>query len=645
MRSRILPIRLPGVLKSHMELVDILFPQNIGPLTYRVPLELRKAIRPGLMVEADVRKNLKRGIVMGPPEGNFVKNGKLKEIAGVLHDSPSLSPAMVKLVRWIAQYYVCTQGLALKGMLPPEFFEPVGTRGTPKVMEPQSPYTHTSPHESALEALRVFQGIAARDGYHGFLHHAPTLKAEAGFVIEAIRGMNNVIIIMPDKKSIAHFLPALQNAAGQRLVQYHSDLSRGRRSEAIERIASGLCDVVIGSLSAVFAPLPQVSLIAVLGEESTLYKAESTPRFNARDSAVMRAYFEGSSVLLSSICPSVESWHNAHSGKYTMLDTATGALRPKVRIIDAWKQPEAVSASMRSAITKALSHGQRTLLYVNRKGYSMIRCDDCGHIDRCPQCDIPMVFHKDERLLRCGYCGREGRLYDACPSCRGSSVTPTGMGLERIEDELRELAPVGVDAQRRNNLNIIMDDAAALGVGTKTLTHTAALGGSAQVAGVLNADALLHTPDFRSRERAFEDLIYTAELASPKGELIVQTRYHKLPIYNYIRRFDFRKFYEEELKERREAQYPPFARMAVLDIKSTKEPVIPMGETPGDMSEDIMVLGPVPVRSKPRKGSRSTMYRVLIKAPTRTALHAEIDRILSALDRKNVFVDVDPVGY
>jgi primosomal protein N' (replication factor Y) len=603
-----------------METVDIIFPQNMGPLTYRVPPEMRASIRPGLMVEAEVKKRLKRGFVMGAPQAPIPSGTSLKEIAGLLHDRPALSPALLKLVLWTAKYYVCREGLTLKGVFPAELFDPVKQRGEGKLREPLSPFYWSGTDPRLLEALGRFQKSGSKKGYSAFLHHAASTNEEFTFLLEALRGKGNALVICPDKQAIAHLVPSLRSLFGERLAEYHSGLNRGQRSRAMEMMASGLADIVIGSLSAVFAPMPDVSLIAVLSEENSLYKSESSPRYSARDAAVMRAYLEGSTALLSSICPSLESWHNTETGKYTLLDTATGAPRPRVRIASAWGREHVVSETMRTAVSKAMDRGERALLYINRMGHSILRCDDCGMIERCSDCDIPMVYHKRERLLRCGYCGKTERLYEACPSCRGSSVTLTGMGLERIEDELKELLPVGVDSLRRENLSLISGEGAHLGVGTKTLTRSAALGGTAMVSGVLNADALLHTPDFRSRERAFQDIIYASDMA-------------------YIKRFDFRRFYRDELKERKEAGYPPFSRLALLDIRVKDEPSLPDITTRG-----VELLGPVPARLKPRKGRETNGYRVLLKAANRDSLHKAIDGILSGFKSSEVDVDVDPLS-
>jgi len=619
-----------------MELVDIIFPQNIGPLTYRVPESLRASIRPGLMVEAEVRKRMKRGIVAGPPA--LIPKGSLKEIHALLHDRPAFSKALLELTHWVSRYYVCREGLTLNSLFPSELFEPVKARGTGKLREPIAPFSWSGTDERLMKHLPEIEQALHCGAYYAFLHHAATTGEEFTFLLETVRLTGNAVIVCPDKQTIAHLLPTLRSLFGERLVEYHSGLNRGQRSRAIEMMATGLGDIVIGSLSAAFAPIQNVSLIAVLSEESTLYKAEGAPRYSARDAAVMRAYLEGCTALLSSICPSLESWHNAATGKYKLLDSATGAPRPRVRLAGNWDRDRALSTTMEDAVRKSMDKGARALLYINRKGHSILRCDDCGTIDRCPDCDIPMVYHKSERLLRCGYCGLTKKLYEACPSCKGASVTLTGMGLERIEDELKELLPLGVDSLRRENLSLIASDPASLGVGTKTLTRSTALSGTAMVSGVLNADALLHTPDFRSRERAFQDIIYASDMTGPDGELIVQTRYPNLPMYNYVRRFDFRRFYEDELNERKDADYPPFWRLAVLDFRTKTEPVLPEYDMEG-----VEVLGPVPARLKPRKGRESQGYRVLVKSTTREALHNAIERILKGFKSADVDIDVDPV--
>ncbi len=624
-----------------MDLVDVIFPQKLGRLTYSVPDDMRGLLKPGIMIEADVRKSMRRGIVVGPSTSRLPAKAKIKDISAILHDQPSLTPALVELLSWVSKYYFSREGLTLKAALPSEFFEPVRARGTGKVREPQSPYSSVdAPDKRLLSALEKFAFTARDKKYHAFLHHAASQREEMEFLLHAIRGRKNIIILAPDKSALDHLLPELRMMLGERLVELHSSLSKGQRSDALRRCASGLGDVVIGSHSAVFAPLPSVSLIAVLSENSTLYKAEGMPRYHVRDTAVMRAYLEGGSVLLSSICPTLESWHNAATGKYTLLDTATKAPRPKVRLINAWGQERAVSPKVVASVDKALKSGGRALLYVNRKGYAMLRCEECGHLGRCPKCDIPLILNKGEQVLSCGYCGHGEKPFDICPECNSAKVALTGMGMERIEDELREMLPVSVDSLRRENLSMIFDEGAGLGIGTQTLTRTAALSGTARVAAVLNADALLALPDFRSRERAFEDMIYAADMAEPGGELFIQTRFANLPMFSQIKKFDFSRFYKSELKDRQEALYPPYSRLAMLDVRTQREPSI-------DLSHlgEVEALGPVPVRLKPLKGRTVSAWRYMLKASSRDALHEAVKKCLTALKPARVDVDIDPTGF
>lgn len=616
-----------------MRYVDVIFPLKLGPLTYGVPDALKGAVAPGVMVEAEVKKSVKRGIVKGPAAE--VPKGKLKPLKTVIGDGPALGTPMLKLIQWMAGYYFAREGEVLKTVMPGEFFEGVKPRGrgeTPLMAAPPGVVLD----EAARSAVEAISAAAWEGRYGTFLLHAPSTRYELSFLLEALLGMKNAIIVVPDHAWIKHVAGAVAEAVGeQRLALYHAGLSRGRRSEALRRIREGKADVVLGSRGAVFAPLKRVSFIAVLQEESTAYKEERVVRYGARDMAVMRGYEEGAPVLLSSICPSVESFYNAESGKYTLIEPPSPALRPKVRVVDMRRTESSISPTLRNAAEARLRRGEKVMLYINRKGFSMLRCAECGHFETCPRCNVPLVFHKGGRVLRCGYCGRQAAPPEVCPACGGFELKPAGAGMERVEEEVGELGPVGVEKKTKGRLEVIAEAGGGLAVGTKVLTRSAALGGAFSLVGVVNADGYLYAPDFRSAERAWQDLMYAADRVKPGGQLIVQTRRPGSRLFGYLRSFNTRRFYAGELKERESLGYPPHSRMALITIEGENAP-----KELGVSAEGAEVLGPVPAISK--QGRK--VCKVLIKAPSRAELKAAVEGVLARLKDRGAKLDIDPVG-
>ncbi|MCK4911737.1 MAG: primosomal protein N' [Thermodesulfovibrionales bacterium] len=621
-----------------MDFVDIIFPQKVSALTYRVPEKLRGEIRPGMQVAAELGKTVKTGIVLG--EAGEFPRGKTKPIADLLPDAPELSIPLLELIRWMAGYYIALEGTVLKSILPGEFFKPVKRRAG-GVKQEQDHYNASTSAGIETEGLDEIKGSIEKEKYGAYLLHAPATDYERAYLARATSGIEGLIVAAPDLAAMRLLEGPLRESYGDRLVLYHSGLNKGARTEAITAIASGEAHAVLGSLMAVHAPLPCVRMIALTHEESTLYKNESAPRSNARDAGVMRAYLEGATVLLSSICPSVESWHNAQTGKYTLIDHSAKGRRPMVRVMGLYdkdgslnKNKGTFSRKLISAVERAASEGGRALLYVNRKGHSTLRCAECGHIDLCPACKVPLVFHKKGKTLLCALCGSSRKTGDTCPSCQGHSFEHSGVGLERIEEEFKAMRPVGVDTKTRDRIQLLLDDEARMAVGTRTLTRSDALSHGFQVVGVVNADSFMYQPDFRAAERAMQDFMYAADKTAPEGELIIQTRRPRSILLANLRRFNLNAFYKREVEERKEPGFPPFTRIALLSIKGDKKPdVDPFG------FGDAMALGPV--SAVDRKGKK--IFKLLIKAATSSILQQAIRKALKQLKGRLVDVDVDPL--
>jgi primosomal protein N' (replication factor Y) len=613
-----------------MEFVDIVFPQKVGVLTYSVPERLRDKVRPGMQVTAELRRAGKRGIVLR--EARDVPPGRIKPISALHPEAPALGPALLELVSWTADYYICPEGTALKSIVPREFFEPVKKRASRK-HKGLPPVSADLPLPDG-ESLKEVRKSTASGGYRCFLLHAPGTDYERAFAVEAARGLKGVIVAAPDLAAVSLLEAPMREIFGKGLVLLHSGLNRGERREAVERIASGGAEAVLGSLMAVYAPMPRVGLIALLHEESPLYKSESAPYSSARDSAVMRGYLEKATVLLSSICPSVESWHNAEKGKYTLLDHAGEGQRPRVRVIGTRPGEGVVSKSLMDAVIRRTDEGGRALLYLNRKGHSTLRCAECGHMELCPLCNVPMVLHKKDRALRCALCGRRSPLPRTCPGCRGHALEPSGAGLERLEEELAALRPVGVDTGTRKRISVLMEEGGSgVAVGTRTLTRSDALSRGFEVVGVVRADGFLFQPDFRATERAMQDIMYSADKTAPGGELLIQTSRPRHRLWSHARRFNLKGFYAREIKERKGPGFPPHARLAVIRAGGDKRPMV---DTSG--IEGVEVLGPVAALD--RRGEKG--WKALVKAPTSAALHEAVREVLKAMG-PGARADVDPV--
>ena len=609
-----------------MEFYDLVFPQNVGALTYRVPEHMRGALEPGMLVSAEIRKSVRRAVAMRPrrepPEG------RLKEIVSLDSEGPVLRGPMLRTIEWMADYYFSNEGSVLKSILPREFFERVKARGSRhSVAEAPSAYSPGPLDGKSLEGAALVRESVAGRCYRTFLYHAPSTRDELAFALEAIRDAEGVVVLVPEHTGMRYVERAVRDVAGERLALFHGGLSGGARSQALERILSGEADVVLGSRSAAFAPLGRVSLIVVVHEDNPSYKSDSGVRYSARDMAVLRGFEESATVLLTSICPSVESWHNASAGKYTLIEGAPRGLRPSVRVMDSRRAGGAIGRKLREAAASRIAKEGRAMFVINRGGYSMLRCADCQNVLSCEGCGVSLVYHKKEGRLRCSYCGSGGAPPEVCPSC-GGLLEPAGAGIERVLEEVEELGPAEAEG---GGLGVLSDTGERLVVGTRRIARHEAGEGFALTA-LLNADSYRYVPDFRATERAFRELVYLADKTAPGGQLFVQTANPRAPLFSHIRRFDFAGFYRRELSVRRELGYPPFTRLVL--VSSTGAPLAGNHDF-----KEVEVLGPVPALTK--RGKR--ISKLLLKSSSRKALRLALRRLLKGRPSREITVDVDPI--
>jgi primosomal protein N' (replication factor Y) len=398
----------------------------------------------------------------------------------------------------------------------------------------------------------------------------------------AVDGGGRAVVLVPEIGLAAPAVARFRARFGDQVALLHSALSDGERADAWRRIHTGEIRVVVGARSALFAPMGSADLIVVDEEHEAAYKQDETPRYHARDVAVMRAAIEGGVVVLGSATPSIETRANAETGKYRRLvlpERIAGRPLPTVEIVDL-KDREIVapglSDRMVEAIAGALDAGDQALLFLNRRGFaSFLQCLDCGWVPECPNCRISLTYHRGRPRLLCHYCAHTERVPDACPSCRSVELDARGLGTQQIESGIAALFPdarlarMDLDttgakgshariyrAMQRRELDVL--------VGTQMIAKGFDLPGVA-VVGVVSADTGLHFPDFRATERTFQLLVQVAGRAgrgNRPGRVILQTW---LPSHHAIgaaAAHDYEGFWRREADTRRGLGYPPAARLA-----------------------------------------------------------------------------------
>jgi primosomal protein N' (replication factor Y) len=467
----------------------------------------------------------------------------------------------------------------------------------------------------------------------------------------------------------------------------HSALTPEERSEQWHRIRRGEAQIVVGTRSAIFAPAPRLGLILVDEEHDQSYKQEETPRYNARDVAVMRAKFEGAVVVLGSATPSLESWQNAAQGKYTRIDMRERVMHrplPEVELIDMRQefqqtgQEQLFSRALVEQTRQALERGEQALILLNRRGYSfVVICRACGEKLECENCAISLTHHKpaaaetgeDEALARrgqrleCHYCGFRRTVPARCPKCESEHLYYLGAGSQQGEERLAEIFPFArIGRMDRDTVRGRYDLERLLArlhsgeinllVGTQMIAKGHDIHGITLV-GVVGCDHALSMPDFRAAERVFQLMTQVSGRAG-RGELpgrvVVQTYYPDHYAILAASKHDYKSFVDRELKYRRWMHYPPFGVLANVLIQSPKleEAVAWSGELgkwfQKAAPEGVRVLGPCTAPIARIKG----VYRfhMILKAASRKALNAALKGMLAhgevaGVPRRHVVVDVD----
>ena len=399
--------------------------------------------------------------------------------------------------------------------------------------------------------------------------------------LEAGRG---AIVMVPEIALTPQTVQRFASRFGDRVAVLHSALSDGERYDEWHRIRSGEARVVVGPRSAVWAPVRDLGLIVVDEEHEHSYKQDETPRYHARDVAVLRGAIEGARVVLGSATPSLESWRNVQLGKYalaTMKRRAGAGTLPNVQLVE-MHDGSIFSPELLDAIRLRLDRHEQTILFLNRRGYSrQVVCEACGHVIECPDCGLPYTYHQADSCLRCHVCASWIAVPPACPACKARSLSYRGVGTQRAEAALKKCFPYAkilrmdadstsrkyshddiLDAFRRQEADVLLGtQMIAKGLDFPNVT----------LVGVLNADSSINMPDFRAVERSFQlfaQVAGRAGRAALPGEVFIQSHEVENPVLAAVVRGDFERFAADELKAREEGFFPPFCHLAMVNLKS-----------------------------------------------------------------------------
>lgn len=414
---------------------------------------------------------------------------------------------------------------------------------------------------------------------------------------KALESGGQVLYLLPEIALTAQIVSRLLRVFGSRLGVYHSKFSDNERVEVWNGVLSGRFQVVIGVRSAVFLPFDNLSLIIVDEEHESSYKQyEPAPRYNAREVALMMANFQGAKTLLGSATPAVETYYQAKQGRYGLVSLTKRfgeAGMPDIELVDTRKAREHktmhnhFTADLLGEIERKLGAQEQVILFQNRRGYApVVACQDCGWIPKCTNCAVSLSYHKHSHELRCHYCGYHDPMVTKCPACGSRAVKTQGFGTEKIEDDLKIMLPqaniqrMDLDTTRAKNSyqQIIADfekQNTNVLVGTQMVTKGLDFA-NVSLVGIINADSIIHYPDFRAHERAYQMFVQVSGRAGrkgKKGKVIIQTADPTQVIFDKVIRNDYIEFYNYEIVQRREHGYPPFMRVIKMTVKHVEQGV------------------------------------------------------------------------
>ncbi|MDF7801991.1 primosomal protein N' [Pontiellaceae bacterium B1224] len=402
------------------------------------------------------------------------------------------------------------------------------------------------------------------------------------------------IVLVPEIALTPQTVDRFRSRFGECVAVLHSSLSDGERHDEWHRIRNGEAQIAIGARSALFAPVENVGLIVVDEEHEPTYKQDESPRYNARDVAVMRGHLEKCCVVLGSATPALESFKNVKDGRYQlaeMLLRVDDRSMPLMRVVDMVVEkerdgrPQIFSRELVEGIYDRLDRNEQVILFLNRRGFSSsLQCENCGYVAECAECSVSMTYHKREHKLLCHICGAEEKVPERCPDCKDPDFKYAGMGTEKIEEVLTKICPnarvarMDSDTMRKkDSYRTVLDKFRTGKIDILLGTQMIAKGldfPNVTLVGVLHADMSLHVPDFRAGERTFQLLTQVAGRAGrgeKAGEVIVQAYTPHHPAIQAARSLDYEGFCSQDLEFRNELAYPPFSHLVLLTFKGESE--------------------------------------------------------------------------
>lgn len=583
-------------------LIDVLLPLAIADVyTYNVP-DTIACPAVGMRVIVPLGKKEVVGIVYCMRTQPVDEQINVRDILQVIDSQAIVNATQLQLWQWMADYYMCTKGEVMAAALPAKALDRQYTLGTPKRKVRLPQYGPSEPLHALSQAQQtaydsilsqaadkeviLLQGVTGSGKTEVYMH----------LIQQVLQRGQDVLYLVPEIALTTQLTDRLSRCFGEQLYVYHSRVTDVQRMEIYRRC---LCPdtepqsggkLFVGARSAIFLPVHKPGLIIVDEEHEHSYKQQDpAPRYHARSAAIMLGHFTGANVLLGTATPSIESYHHALSGKYGFVplkERYAGLELPTVTLIDLKRQYHRkemyghFSDPLVGRIREELAKKKQVILFQNRRGYApYIQCTNCGAVPKCTDCDVSLTLHLNNHLMVCHHCGQSISQPARCPIC-GGELKIHGFGTERLEEEVAQYFPearvLRMDqdttqkkAAYEDIIRQFSQHECDILIGTQMVSKGLDFDDVSLVA-VLNADTLLHQPDFRSYERGFQMLCQVAGRAGRKGsqgEVIIQTMDPTHPIYSYVTEHNYEGLAHAQIQERKLFHFPPFFRQINITLR------------------------------------------------------------------------------
>ena len=632
---------------------------------------------PGEVFEAALPGRLRRRLAAPEPSRAWRLTAPVDDVLRALPANASRQRLVVRALAQAGDVPVEVTALRQAAGDCTEALRRLAERGLIEHAEPTPAPARAGPALNDRQQAAVDEVDAARSGFACFLLRGVTGSGKTEVYLQcasrAIDRGRQVLVLVPEIALTPQLVSRFRERLGRPVALLHSGLPDGERQRAWLQAVRGEADVVLGTRSAVFTPLPRSGLIIVDEEHDASFKQQEGFRYHARDVAIKRASLEHVPVVLGSATPSLESVDNARRTRYRLLELperAGASGLPEVRLVDTGKWPltDGLSAPLVGAIGRRIERGEQSLVFINRRGFApVVMCGQCRWQAHCERCDALLTLHQREGTMRCHHCGLSRAAVDACPACGNDDIFLAGVGTQRVEQALARRFPsariLRIDRDTssgrgalQSQLEKVHAGEVDILVGTQLLSKGHDFPGMTLV-GVVGADQGMYSVDFRAPERLFQLVTQVggrAGRADKPGLVLLQTRFVDHPCMDAIRRHDFDAFANAELAARRTLSMPPFGCLALLRAESTAaEAAMTFLRAARDKARstacasEVEIMDPVPAPMERRAGR----YRaqLLVQSRRRTPLRRLLDEWVreieadSASRRVRWSVDVDPI--